>query len=167
MLVSRWIPQKNDAGQLYFSALYRALPRLNLGFDYRPLVDQVGGIATWHVLPESEGRPALLFSTANDDFEEGGREINSQHFSFVASKAFGNYGGVVWSPYAGAAYIYELGELRPVAGLSARREEILMMLQFSGTNTHVSASYDLTDDLAASFILWGMEFPGAALRLRF
>ena len=39
--------------------------------------------------------------------------------------------------------------------------------QYSGTDTHFTASYDVHDRFTLSFVLWGMEFPGLAATIRF
>ena len=46
VFTGRWIPEKSDAGQVYFSGKYWATDDLGLGLDYRPLVDSVSFTAT-------------------------------------------------------------------------------------------------------------------------
>lgn len=167
IVTSRWIPDKGDSGRLYFSTAFAVHPDIMLGVDYRPLADQVGGFATWRVLSEGDRRPAVIMATSNDDFTVNDEEINSQSVSAVAAKALIDWNGWSASPYAGAVYLFELEELRPVAGASVRYDRASVMLQYSGTDIHLSASYDVTDQLGVSFIHWGLKYPGVGMRFRF
>ena len=41
------------------------------------------------------------------------------------------------------------------------------MIQYSGTDTHLTLSRNLNDNLSVSAIYWGLKFPGLGLRYRF
>ena len=41
VFTGRWIPEKSDAGQLFFSGAYWLTKQWSVGLDYRPLVDKV------------------------------------------------------------------------------------------------------------------------------
>ena len=171
VISSRWIPEKADAGKLYTSVSFWLTDNFSLGADYRPLADKAGITATWRAIAEDplDWTPALIFGTSVDDFRLAGREIESRAFFGTLSKALPPIDSLnlTLSPYAGAAYIDELEELRPVGGLTLRHQYFSLMVQYSGTDTHLSLSRKITGDLGASFILWGMEMPGLALRWRF
>ena len=52
VLSGRWIPEKSDAGKLFFSAKYWVTDDLGVGFDLRPLTDDVSATATYRVVSE-------------------------------------------------------------------------------------------------------------------
>jgi len=164
---ARWIPGKDETGRLYVSAAYAVHPNIMLGIDYRPLVDQVGGFATWRLMSETRKRPGLIVATSNDDFNIDGAEINSQSASAVLSKGLPTWQGITVGPYAGGAYIFETDEPIFVGGASFRRDRASIIYQWSGTNHHLTASYDASDQLSVSFIHWGLKYPGMGMRFRF
>jgi|TARA_B110000116_G_C16769753_1_gene552700 hypothetical protein len=84
----------------------------------------------------------------------------------TASKFLGDFSGFQFSPYAGATYIDELNDLRPVAGMNIRKGVWSAMYQYSGTHEHLSFSRQLGNH-TASLVLWGMEKPGIAWTFRF
>jgi hypothetical protein len=168
---SRWIPDKGDAGKLYGSVAFWLTDDFSLGLDYRPLADKVGITGTWRAFSEDPDtwKPALIFGSMVDDFRIAGREIESRAFFGSLSKALPPIDALnlTLSPYVGAAYIDKSQELRPVGGITLRHQLFSLMVQYSGTDTHLSLSRKITGDLGASLILWGMEMPGIALRWRF
>ena len=143
----------------------------SLGLDYRPLADKAGITSTWRAISEAPGgwKPALIFGTTVEDFRIAGREIESRAFFGTLSKALPAIDALnlTLSPYAGAVYLDQLQELRPIGGVTLRHQQFSLMVQYSGTDTHLSLSRKITGDLGASLILWGMEMPGVALRWRF
>ena len=114
----RWIPEKDDNGQIYFALRYVVHPDVSIGFDVRPLTGDVGFLATWRALEETERRPALVLGTSNDDFTVGGVEENSQTLYGMLAKSLFNVGPVHVAPYAGAAWIFDLDDLRPFGGVN-------------------------------------------------
>lgn len=171
VLTTRWIPEKGDAGQWYNSAAFWVTPDIGLGADYRPLVDEVNFTATWRALSEdpSGWRPALIFGTAVDDFTVGEHEVESRSVFGTISRALPRFDdlNLTVAPYAGATYIHELEDLRAVGGVVLRHDFLTAIVQYSGTDTHLTISKQLTDRVSASFIYWGMKYPGLGLRVAF
>ena len=171
VITSRWIPEKNDSGQLFGSVSLWLTPDFALGADYRPLVDKLSITSTWRILSGSpkSWKPSVILGTMADDFMIADQQIESRAYFGTLSKALFSIDSLnlVLAPYAGAAYIDKLEELRPVGGLTMRLDAFSLMVQYSGTDTHLSLSRKITDDLGGSIILWGMEMPGVALRWRF
>jgi hypothetical protein len=171
VITSRWIPEKGDSGKLYGSVAFWLTRNFSIGTDYRPLADKAGITATWRAVSEDPDnwKPAIILGTSVDDFRVADDEIESRAFFATFSKALPRIDALnlTLSPYAGGAYIDELSELRPVGGLTLRHQEFSLMVQYSGTDTHLSLSRKITGNLGASFILWGMDKPGVALRWRF
>ncbi len=159
----RWIPEKVDHGQIYFSWKYWFTDNLSLGLDYRPKTDDAGFLATWRALPETKTRPALIFGTSTDDFDD----ITSQSVYGTVSKNLGEWQDIAFSPYVGATYIFELGELRPVGGVNLRRGRFSSLFMYSGKDPHMSLSWTWQSGQTVSFVLWGMELPGLAYTMRF
>ena len=171
VLTSRWIPEKGDAGKIYTSAAFWVTPDIGLGVDYRPLVDEVNFTATWRAIAEDpEGwRPALILGSSVDDFTVGDDDIESRSVFGTFSKALPRIDGLdlVISPYAGATYIHELEDLRPVGGVVLRHDFLTAIVQYSGTDTHLTLSKNVTDRVSASFIWWGLKYPGLGMRVAF
>ncbi len=162
----RWIPEKDDNGQIYFSLRFVVHPDVSIGFDVRPLTDSVGFLATWRALEETERRPALVWGTSNDDFTVGGVEENSQALYGMLAKNLFSVGPVHVAPYAGAAWIFELEELRPLGGVNLGFQNFSTLVQYSGTDTHLNVSYRHEKNVL-SFIYWGLKYPGLAYTRRF
>jgi hypothetical protein len=172
VLTSRWIPEKGDAGQIYTSAAFWVTPNIGLGADYRPLVDEINFTATWRAIGEDPNgwRPAVILGSSVDDFTIGNdEEIESRSVFGTISKALPRFDNLnlTVSPYAGATYIHELEDLRPVGGVVLRHDFMTAIIQYSGTDTHLTLSKNITDRVSASFILWGLEMPGLGLRVAF
>ena len=68
---------------------------------------------------------------------------------------------------AGAVWIDKLDKLRPLAGVSLKHKEASLMIQYSGTDTHLTLSRSLSDNVSVSAIYWGMKYPGLGFRVRF
>ena len=142
-----------------------------MGFDYRPLIDQFSFSATYRLISEDPKgwRPAVVIGTTYDDFTSNGVEVASRAYFATVSKAMPKLKvlGITPSPYVGAAWISRLDELRPLAGVRFSHKEASLMLQYSGTDTHLTLSRRINDNLSFSAIYWGLKYPGAALRVRF
>lgn len=171
VLTARWIPEKSDAGQQFFSFRYWLTRDLGMGFDYRPLIDQFSFNATYRLISEDANgwRPAVLLGTSYDDFSSGGLEVESRAYFATVSKALPDleFWGITPAPYAGAVFISELDKVRPLVGVNLTHKEASLMVQYSGTDTHLTLSRRINDNLSISAIYWGLKYPGAGLRFRF
>lgn len=171
VLTARWIPEKSDAGQQFMSLRYWATRDLGVGFDYRPLIDQLKFSATYRLVSEDPRgwRPAILLGTSFDDFTSKGVQTQSRSYFATVSKAMPHlkFLNITPSPYVGAVLIDRLDEIRPLTGINFAHKEASLMVQYSGTDTHLSLSRKINEKLSLSAIYWGMKYPGAALRFRF
>ena len=167
----RWIPEKGDAGQVFFSAKYWATNDLGIGFDYRPLVDHVSLTATYRAISEDVNgwKPALILGSSVDDFTDGSTQVESRSYFATISKSFNDHElwGVTAAPYVGAVYIDKLNKVNPLAGINFRHKEASLMIQYSGTDTHLTLSRRLTDNVSVSAIYWGMKYPGLGMSFKF
>lgn len=75
-------------------------------------------------------------------------------------------GGVNVSACAGATYIEELAELRPVGGMLLRYGDWSSMLMYSGVDEHFSLSRDFGNH-TISYILFDLKLPGVSYSFRF
>lgn len=163
LLTARWIPEKPDHGKWYVNINYQLLDNLRVGVDWRPLTDDWSLLANWLVFPEDDGwRPGLIVGTSNDDFGD----INSQSYYGTFAKYLFTKAGVDVSVYGGATYIKELEELRPVGGVSLRRDEWSALFMYSGVDEHVSISRDFGNH-TLTFLLFDLRLPGVAYAFRF
>ncbi|MGB2403208.1 MAG: hypothetical protein ACPIA7_07330, partial [Akkermansiaceae bacterium] len=60
-----------------------------------------------------------------------------------------------------------IDKIRPLVGLHLRHEFATMMIQYSGTDTHLTVSKAVTDNVSLSGIYWGMKYPGLGVRIKF
>ncbi len=171
VFTGRWIPEKGDSGQIFSSFKYWISDDLGVGVDYRPLVDSVTMTATYRAISEDPfgWRPAMIVGTAEDDFTYKGESVESRSYFFTLSKAMPDvdFCGIVPAPYAGAVWIEEIGEVRPLVGVHLRHDIGTMMIQYSGTDTHLTVSRAINDNTSLSAIYWGMKYPGLGIRMRF
>lgn len=171
MTTARWIPEKGDAGQIFTSMAYWVTDDWSLGIDYRPLVDSLELTSTYRLISEdSEGwRPGVILGTSKEDFTDGGIELESRAWFGTVSKALPRIEPFDFtiSPYAGAVWIEEFDDLRPLAGVNISHSFASLMVQYSGTDTHISISKNITPNVSVSAIYWGLKYPGIGLRFRF
>lgn len=162
-LYGRWIPDKPPHGEWYTNLSYQATDSLRLGLDYRPRTDDLSVLANWRVFAENDSwRPAFILGTSNDDFGK----INSQSYYGTFSKYLFSWQGINFSPYAGATYIAELEDLRPVGGLSLRKGPWSALLMYSGVDEHVSISHTMGNH-TFTFLLFDLDLPGLAYGFNF
>ena len=158
----RWIPEKSDNGRIFTSISYAFLPDFEAGVDFRPLVDEVSPNVNWRVLQERTRMPAVILGTSNDDFSSG----NSQSVYASVSKHMGFYFGIGASPYAGATWIVDLEEVRPVGGLHLRYKALSSIFMYSGEDPHFTLSAGRGGFLL-NIILFDLKLPGLGCGLRF
>jgi len=173
VFTGRWIPEKSDAGQLFFSGAYWLTKQWSVGLDYRPLVDKVYPNSNLRVLnedPNSLWKPAVIIGTSAEDFTNSqDQDVESRAWFGTVSKALPKIEALDLrpSPYLGAVWIQEFEELRPLAGLHLRHPIANAIIQYSGTNTHVSLSRKLNDNVTFNLHYWGLKYPGLSFAFKF
>ena len=167
----RWIPEKGDAGQIFLSMAYWVTDDWSLGVDYRPLVDSLELTSTYRLISEDPNgwRPGVILGTSKEDFTDGGIELESRAWFGTVSKALPKIEplDLSISPYAGAVWIHEFDDLRPLAGVNISHPFASLMVQYSGTDTHLTLSKSITPQVSVSAIYWGLKYPGVGMRFRF
>ncbi len=76
----------------------RVLPTLQLGVEWNPVADEVGPLANWFLLTETESRPALFLGTSSDRI---GSPAGTQSYYATASRWFDALGA---SAYVSLSY---------------------------------------------------------------
>jgi len=116
----RWIPGVDvDRARWRNTLTYRFAPTLTAGLEYNPLADDLGVVANWLALPETESAPALIFGTSSD-------RIGTTHGRAVYgtfSKDIEAWTGLPIAPYVGVSYGGFDDEFQEIGGLMVRWSE--------------------------------------------
>lgn len=66
MFSLRYVDTELDRPRWRSTASYSLLPTLQVGVEFNPAAGEIGPIATWFLLTETERRPALFLGTSSD-----------------------------------------------------------------------------------------------------
>ena len=117
MFGARWIPNVDvDRAELRTTLAYQFTPTISAGLEYNPLAEDLGPIANWLAIPETEETPALIFGTSSD-------RIGTPHGRAIygtVSKDLEHLIGLPVAPYAGLAWGTFEDELEVIGGLGIR-----------------------------------------------
>ena len=143
---------------------YRIHPRLSLGVEYNPRADDVGLLANFVAMTETEKRPALIFGTSSDRIgTPSGRSLYA-----TVSK---NLSGAVKLPiaaYVGVAYGTYEDRFLPIAGLTLNwRENLSSLVIFDGVKVHPTLTYTLGKRHVFTFLLAQGRNPGVSYSISF
>ena len=112
---------------------YRFHPRLQAGVEYNPRVGEVGVIANFLVLTETERRPALMIGTSTDRIGTP----SGQAFYATVSKNLHRETGLPIAPYVGAAFGTYDDRLRPIGGINVTlSKQFSILATYNGVNVH-------------------------------
>jgi hypothetical protein len=118
--------------------MHQLRPSLKLGIEWNPGVDEVGFVANWRALPESQRRPAVILGTSSDRIGTA----EGQSYYVTVSKSLHDRTGLPIAPYVGVSYsTYENRVLYPAGVNVAIGSQWSAMLMNDGVHTHVSATY--------------------------
>jgi hypothetical protein len=118
--------------------MHQLRPQLKLGVEWNPRVRELGFVANWRAVSESQRRPAVIFGTSSDRIgtPEG------QSYYVTVSKSLHDLTRLPVAPYVGASYSsYENRMLYPFGVNVALGQRWSAMLINDGVHTHVSATY--------------------------
>ena len=114
--------------------MHRLTPSLKAGIEYNALEQELGLVANWRALAETETRPALMFGTSSDRI---GTPAGQSYYATV-SKSLGTriapYAGVSYSGHADA-FVFPFGVNVALAPSWSA------MVMNDGVHTHLSATY--------------------------
>ena len=105
-----------DRAKLRTTLVYRFTPELQAGVEYNPLAGDVGLLANWRAVEESEHWPALILGTSSDRI---GTDEGRAYYATI-SKSLEGWTGLPVAPYAGLAYGEADDELVAIGGASIR-----------------------------------------------
>ena len=118
--------------------MYGLHPRVDVGLEYNPKVDQVSPLANLRVVNETRTRPALILGTSSDRIgtPEG------QSFYGTLSKDLRPQIGLPVAPYIGVAYGTYEDKARLIAGANiSLGHGFSSLLIFDGVRFHPTLSY--------------------------
>jgi hypothetical protein len=136
---------------------------LKLGVEWNPGASEVGFVANWRAVPESQRRPAVIFGTSSDRIgtPEG------QSYFVTISKSLHHETGLPVAPYVSAAYsTFENRMLYPFGVNVAIGSHWSSMLINDGVHTHLSATY-AWDRFAVTVLLVERKDVGFTIGARF
>ena len=127
-----------DRARLRTTLMYRFSERFRLGVEVNPRGDDVGPIANWLVLDETETRPALILGTSSARVgTEDGRAVYA-----TLSKDLGPWLDLPLAPYAGLSFDGADHRFREIYGLNVRYTPRVTTTHFyDGVNLHHQISY--------------------------
>ena len=139
----------------------RVLPTLQLGIEYNPVAGEVGPLATWFLLTETERRPALFLGTSSDRI---GSPEGTQAYYLTAAKylPFART-----SPYVSLNYSEWDDALNVPFGANVELGGgFSLQPMYDGHRTHLLGSY--ATERASVTLLWAwLERAGAAISIGF
>lgn len=142
---------------------YRLHPRLSLGVEYNPRADDVGLLANFVALTETEHRPSLIFGTSSDRIgTPSGRSIYgtvSKNLSAIVKLPIASYVGVAYSTYE--------HRFLPLVGLTVNwRENLSSLVIFDGVKVHPTMTYTYGRHVF-TFLLAQSKNPGVSYSISF
>lgn len=118
--------------------MYRLTRAVKIGAEINVLADEVGFVANWRALTETQSRPALIFGTSSDRIGTP----SGQSVYGTLSKSLQRATGLPIAPYAGVSYSGFADELIYPFGMNvALRTNWSVMLMNDGVHTHLSTTY--------------------------
>ena len=148
---------------LRMTLTYRLLPRLSVGVEYNPRADDVGLLANFVAITETERRPALILGTSSDRIgTPSGRSLYA-----TVSKNLSNELKLPIAPYAGIAYSTREDRFRPIGGLNINfRDNLSAQIVFDGVKVHPTLNY-IWGRHVFTFLLAQGRNPGASYSISF
>ena len=141
----------------------RVHPRLQLGVEWNPLVDEVNPLLNAHLMTETRHRPALIVGTSSDRI---GTPSGTAYYATL-SKDLSPWLRWPIAPYAGASYGTFEDRTRMIGGLSASLGgPFSALFIWDGVNAHLSAGVDL-GRWNVTALLIDLEDPGLSASVRF
>ena len=140
---------------------YRVIPRLQLGVEYNPAANEVGPLATWFLLTETERRPAVFFGTSSDRI---GSPEGTQSY-YVTGAKYLPFLHV--SPYVSLNYSeWDTGWNVPCGANVEMGRGFSLQPMYDGHRTHLLGTY-ATQRFSATLIWAWLERAGVAVSVGF
>jgi hypothetical protein len=143
---------------------YRLHPRLSVGVEYNPRADDVGLLANFVAMTETEKRPALILGTSSDRIGTP----SGRSFYATISKNLSSELKLPVAAYVGVAYGTYEDRFRPLAGLTVNwRENLSSLVIFDGVKVHPTVTYALGRRHVFTFLLAQSKNPGVSYSISF
>lgn len=150
---------KVDRAQWRNTLTYRINSDLRVGVEYNPLGDDVGVLANWRVLRETESRPAVVLGTSSDRI---GTPRGRAYYVTVSKEVADDF-----SLYVGAMYGEFEDKVRIPAGASYRFDDRWSALvAYDGVNAHPMVTYNW-DRYNLTLLMVGSKYPGLSFGVGF
>ncbi|NOT33027.1 MAG: hypothetical protein HOP12_02540 [Candidatus Eisenbacteria bacterium] len=161
VLALRYVDTELERPRWRTTANYRVIPTLQLGLEYNPVAGEVGALATWFVLTETERRPALFLGTSSDRI---GSPKGTQSYYLTAAKYLPL---VHTSPYVSLNYSeWDNGWNVPIGANVELGGGVSVQPMYDGHRTHLLATY-ATNRLSFTLIWAWLERAGVAMSFGF
>ena len=122
-----------DRARERYTLTYALTERLSVGAEYNQRADDLGLLANWRVLDETESWPALILGTSSDRI---GTPTGRAYFATL-SKDLETWTGLPIAPYVGTAFGSFEDKWRLIGGLRVRWiEEWSSTHLWDGVNLH-------------------------------
>lgn len=118
--------------------MHRLRPNVDVGVEWNALADEIGIVANWRAVQETERSPAVIFGTSSDRIGTP----DGQAYFVTVSKSLHHEIGLPVAPYLGASYsTFEDRMLYPFGVNVALAPRWSAMLINDGVHTHLSTTY--------------------------
>lgn len=139
--------------------VYRLNPDLQVGVEYNPLGQDLGLLANWRAVRESESTPAVIFGTSSDRI---GTPKGRAYYVTISKEIADGL-----SIYSGLLYGEFEDKFRIPAGVSYELDDHWRaMFTYDGVNGHPMVNYSW-DSYNLSLILVGSKHPGLSFGVGF
>ncbi|MBW3564824.1 MAG: hypothetical protein KY459_08870 [Acidobacteria bacterium] len=138
-------------------------PDLKIGLEWNAQADEIGLVANWRAVSETELRPAVVFGTSSDRIGTP----DGQSYFVTVSKSLHHLTDLAIAPYAGASYSeHEDGFIYPFGVNVALGRNWSAMLSNDGVHTHLSSTWSWRRT-SLTLLAVRLEDPGLTVGLRF
>jgi hypothetical protein len=157
----RYVDTKADRPRWRFTTTHRFTPRFQAGVEVNPGADEIGPIANWIALTETDKQPMVNFGTSSDRiFSPKG----TQSYYMTVAKSLpalraAPYVSLFWSEWEDR-FLFPFG-----ANFSLSEQWDLMGMN-DGRNSHALMTYKREND-SLSLMLIKMRYPGVSYSFGF
>lgn len=151
MVSTRILSGVVERAQWRNTLMYRVTPSFQAGLEYNPRVDEVGPLANWRLMEETEQRPAFILGTSSDRI---GTPSGRAYYATFSKDLKAQTGWPV-APYVGASYGTYEDNVKPIGGLTIRYTDKLSSTHLhDGKAIHHMLSWDFGMGKPTVGLLW-------------
>ena len=162
-LSHRYLTGQIDRATHRTIVMHQLRPELKVGIEWNVRADEVGFVANWRAVSETERRPAVVLGTSSDRIGTP----QGQSYFVTISKSLQHMTRLPVAPYVGASHSgFENRWLVPFGVNVALGRSWSAMLINDGVHTHLSATYGWRR-FAVTFLAVERKDLGATIGVRF